>query len=41
VDTGLVAAELGKVLQIRDDALSVDLRHVFLSFQPPWRSAKD
>jgi hypothetical protein len=32
VDAGLVAAELGKALQIRDNALSVDGWHVFASF---------
>jgi hypothetical protein len=41
VDAGLVAAELRKALQIRDNALSVDGWHVFASFQRPWRSAKD
>jgi hypothetical protein len=41
VDTGLVPAELRKALQIRDNALSVDGRHVIASLSRPWRSAKD
>ena len=41
VNAGLVAAEFGKPLQIGDNALSVDLRHVSRPFQPPWRSAED
>jgi hypothetical protein len=32
VDAGLVAAELCEALQIGDNALSVDVGHVFASF---------
>jgi hypothetical protein len=32
VDPGLIAAEFGEPLQIRDNALSIDGRHVCASF---------
>ena len=41
MDAGLVAAEFGKPLQIGDDALSVDGRHVFTPFSGRGNPAED